>query len=88
MRKPLRVEVPGRERVIYREGKEPPIVIEKEKVVDRWRDQIVLIPRWGIKSPFHINSLIERGERNSSADPKSDDPANANSNVMPLKKVN
>jgi len=50
LRKRLKIEVPGPERVIYREGKEPPVVIEKviEKQVDCWRDQIVLIPRWGI----------------------------------------
>jgi hypothetical protein len=90
MRKLLKVEVPGPERVIYRDGKEPPLVIEKviEKVVDRPIDQIVLIPRSGIRFPVYINSLIGRGSRSLGADPKGDDPANANSNVMPLKKVN
>jgi hypothetical protein len=89
MRRLLKIEVPGPERVIYRDGKEPPIMVEKviEKVVDRWRDQIVLIPRWGIKAPVHINSLIGRGQRSFGTDPTSDDPVNANSNVKPLKKV-
>jgi hypothetical protein len=59
-----------------------------EKVVDRPIDQIVLIPRSGIRFPVYINSLIGRGSRSLGADPKGDDPANANSNVMPLKKVN
>jgi hypothetical protein len=61
LRKPLKVEVPGPERVVYRDGKEPPVIIEKpvDRIVDR--DQIVLIPRWGIKAPIHINPLVERG---------------------------
>jgi hypothetical protein len=90
LRKRLKIEVPGPERVIYREGKEPPVVIEKviEKQVDRWRDQIVLIPRWGIKAPVHVNALIGGKEPSFSACPTGSDPANANSNVMPLKKVN
>ena len=64
-RRPLKIEVPGPERVIYRDGKEPPIVVEKE--VERYIDQIVLIPRWGINSPIHVNSLIRRGERGAEA---------------------
>jgi hypothetical protein len=90
LRKPLKVEVPGEERVVYREGKEPPVVVEKviEKAVDRWREQIVLIPRWGIKSPIHINSLIGRGLPGSGPDPKEEGAANTNFNVMPLKKAN
>lgn len=79
-RRPLKVEVPGPERVIYRDGKEPPIVTEKEVV--RWIDQIVLIPRWGIKAPIHVNSLFKRSDCQPS------DMAKANSNVTPLKKVN
>jgi hypothetical protein len=61
LRKPLKVEVPGPERLAYRDGKEPPVIIEKpvDRIVDR--DQIVLIPRWGIKAPIHINLLVERG---------------------------
>jgi hypothetical protein len=90
LRKRLKIEVPGPERVIYREGKEPPVVIEKviEKQVDRWRDQIVLIPRWGITAPVHVNSLIGREELSFSAGTAGNDPASANSNVMPLKKAN
>jgi hypothetical protein len=88
LRKRLKIEVPGPERVIYREGKEPPVVIEKviEKQVDRWRDQIVLIPRWGIKAPVHVNSLIGSRELSPSGRSASNEPENANSNVMPLKK--
>jgi hypothetical protein len=78
-RRPLKVEVPGPERVIHRDGKEPPIVIEKP--VDRYVDQIVLIPRWGIRSPIHVNSLVTRGERSL------DEAAESGSNVTPLKKV-
>jgi hypothetical protein len=64
-RKPIVREVPGPERVIYRDGKEP-IVVEKEVV--RWIDQIVLIPRWGIRFPIHLNSLLRRGEQRSAAE--------------------
>ena len=78
-RKPIVREVPGPERVTYRDGKEPPIVIEK--IVDRLIDHIVLIPRWGIWSPTYINSLIRSGNRN----PQIDDPA-IMPNVMQLKK--
>jgi hypothetical protein len=42
-RKPVYRDVPGPERVIYRDGKEPPTVVEKEVV--RWIDRIVLIKR-------------------------------------------
>ena len=85
-RRPLKVEVPGLERVIYKEGKEPPAVVEKEVV--RWIDQIVLIPRWGITAPVHINSLIRNNERSAGLHPNGDDPVGATSNVLPLKKVN
>jgi hypothetical protein len=44
------------EKIIYRDGKEPPVIVEKEVV--KWIDRIVLIPRWGIKFPVHVNSLI------------------------------
>ena len=37
---------------------EPPTIVEKEKEVVKWIDRIVLIPRWGIKTPIHVNSLI------------------------------
>jgi hypothetical protein len=90
LRKPLKIQVPGEERVIYRDGKEPPVVVEKviEKIVDRWREHIVLIPRWGIKFPIYINSLIRRGQPVSGAETNDDGSANANSNVTPLKRVN
>ena len=80
-RKPLKVEVPGPERVIYRDGKEPPVVVEK--LVDRLIDHIVLIPRWGIWNPTYINSLIRSGKRNVA---EHDDPADGTSNVTQLKK--
>jgi hypothetical protein len=82
-RRPLKVEVPGPERVEYRDGKEPPIVIEKEVV--RWIDRIVLIPRWGIRKPIDVNALIGR---NVGPHPKAHDTVDAASNVMQLKKVN
>src|SRR5262249_808277 len=82
-RKPLKVEVPGPERVEYRDGKEPPIVVEKEVI--RWIDRIVLIPRWGIRIPTYINALIER---NVGPHPNAHDPVDTTSNVMQLKKVN
>jgi hypothetical protein len=44
------------EKIIYRDGKEPPDIVEKEVV--KWIDRIVLIPRWGIKFPVHVNSLL------------------------------
>jgi hypothetical protein len=72
-RKPIVREMPGPERVVYRDGKEP-IVVEKEVV--RWIDQIVLIPRWGIRFPVHLNSLIRRGS----------DAADQTSNVMSFAK--
>jgi hypothetical protein len=50
-------EVPV-EKIVYRDGKEPPTIVEKEKEVVKWIDRIVLIPRWGIKMPIHVNSLI------------------------------
>jgi hypothetical protein len=80
-RKPLKVEMLGPERVIYRDGKEPPVVVEK--LVDRLIDHIVLIPRWGIWSPTYINSLIRSGKRNIA---DHDDPADSTSNVTQLKK--
>jgi hypothetical protein len=83
-RRPLKIEVLGPERVIYKGGKEPPIVIEKEVV--RWIDQILLIPRWGIKAPIHVNSLIRRNEWRPGLHPKGDDPVDATSNVTSLKR--
>jgi hypothetical protein len=80
-RKPIKVAVPGPERVIYRDGKEPPVVVEK--LVDRLIDHIVLIPRWGIWNPTYINSLIRSGKPNVA---DHDDPADSTSNVTQLKK--
>jgi hypothetical protein len=82
-RDPLKVEVPGPVRVEYRDGKGPPVVMEKEVV--RWVDRIVLIPRWGIRVPTYINALIER---NVGPHSKVHDVADTTSNVMQLKKVN
>jgi hypothetical protein len=81
-RKPLKVEVIGPERVIYRDGKEPPTVVEKEVV--RFIDQIVLIPRWGIKFPIHINALFQRDGRNRGDHSEGADSADVTSNVTPL----
>jgi hypothetical protein len=85
-RRPLKIEVPGPERVIYRDGKEPPVVVEKEVV--RWIDRIVLIPRWGIRMPFHINSILGKGGQSSGASPQESTEGPAVSNVMQLKKAN
>jgi len=54
-RKKIYRDVPV-EKIVYRDGKEPPTVVEKEVV--RWVDRIVLIPRWGVKYPIHANSLV------------------------------
>jgi hypothetical protein len=82
-RKPLRVEVMGPERVIYRDGKEPPTIVEKEVI--RPVDQIVLIPRWGIKNPVHINALLRRGNgQNRTEYHEAEDSAEVLSNVTPL----
>jgi hypothetical protein len=78
MRKPLKIDVPGPERVVYRDGKEPAQVIVKDKEVVRWIDRIVLIPRWGIKAPLYVNSLFgHRGSEDL-----------AESKVTQLKKAN
>jgi hypothetical protein len=81
-RRPLKVEVMGPERVIYRDGKEPPMVVEKEVV--RFIDQIVLIPRWGIKFPIHINALFRRDGRNRGEHSEGADSADVTSNVTQL----
>ena len=85
-RRPLKIEVAGPERVIYQGGKEPPVVVEKEVV--RWIDRIVLIPRWGIWTPFHVNSIIGKGDQSSRALPREGAEGVVASNVMPLKKGN
>ena len=55
----VKKEVPV-EKIIYRDGKEPPITVEVEKV--KWIDRIVLIPRWNVRYPVHVNSLIKDDE--------------------------
>jgi hypothetical protein len=92
-RRPLKIEVAGPERVIYRDGKEPPVVIEKEPVVVekevvRRIDQIVLIPCRGIRMPFHINSIIRNIGRSSGVSPHDGAASEVASNVMTLKKAN
>jgi hypothetical protein len=70
--------------MIYRDGKEPPTVVEKE--VTRFVDQIVLIPRWGIRAPIHVNRLLSgRNGRNRDDDPNSYS-GDVISNVTPLGK--
>jgi hypothetical protein len=81
-RRPLKVEVMGPERVIYRDGKEPPTIVEKEVI--RPIDQIVLIPRWGIKYPVHINALVRRDARNRGDHSEGADSADVTSNVTTL----
>ena len=66
-------EVPGPERVIYRDGKEPAVTVEKE--VPRFIDRIVLIPRFGIRFPVYVNGLFRRGAQRQPEAP---------SNVQPL----
>jgi hypothetical protein len=47
----------------------------------------LLIPRWGIKVPIHINALLSRRNgRQRGDDAKSDDSAADVSNVTPLGK--
>jgi hypothetical protein len=62
------------EKIIYRYGKEPSTVVKEEVV--KWIDRIVLIPRWGIRAPLHVNSLIN------------DQKAVTATNVTAMKKVN
>jgi hypothetical protein len=62
-RKPLKVQIPGPERTVYRDGQAPPappIVIEKE--VPRFIDRIILIPRFGIRFPVYLNNLFHRND--------------------------
>ena len=44
-------------KTIYRDGKEPPTIVKEEVV--KWIDRIVLIPRWGLRAPIYVNSLIK-----------------------------
>jgi len=83
-RKPLKVEVPGPVSVIYRDGKEPPVVIEKEVI--RFIDRIVLIPRWGIKVPTYINALFSPPNGREGSNHQVGESADDMSNVTPLSK--
>jgi hypothetical protein len=85
-RKLLVREVPGPERIVYRDGKEPPTIIEKIVEVIRYVDRIVLIPRWGIRIPTYINSLFQSVTRSTGVGPQVDDPTDSTSNVTQLKK--
>jgi hypothetical protein len=57
--------VAGPERAFYRDGKEPAVVVEKEVI--RTAQEIVLIPRWGMRIPFHVNSFVRKNDRASGA---------------------
>jgi len=83
-RKAVVREVPGPEVVIYRDGKEPPTVVEKEVV--RLVDQIFLIPRWGITSPVHVNSFLRRNKGKRTSVSKDQNNVDATPNVRPLKR--
>jgi hypothetical protein len=85
-RKSIVREVPGPERVIYRDGKEPPTVVEKLVEVVRYIDQIVLIPRFGIRAPVHVNSLIRNSDQSSDARSAESNPAEVASNVTSFNK--
>jgi hypothetical protein len=65
-RKQLVVKVPGPERIEYRDGQAPPIVVEKE--VPRFIDRIILIPRFGIRFPVYLNRLF-RGDESGQTGP-------------------
>jgi hypothetical protein len=83
-RRPIVREIVGPERVIYRDGKEPATVVEKE--VPRFIDQIVLIPRWGIKAPIHVNGLLSRHNGRERSDYSTRESVDGMSNVTPLGK--
>ena len=83
-RRPLKVEMMGPERVIYRDGKEPPTVVEKEVI--RFIDRIVLIPRGGIKVPTYINALFSRPNGREGAYHPGGESVDEMSNVTPLGK--
>jgi hypothetical protein len=55
-RKKIYRDVPV-EKIIYKDGKEPSTIVKEEVV--KWIDRIVLIPRWGVRTPVHVNSLIK-----------------------------
>jgi hypothetical protein len=52
----------------------------------RFIDQIVLIPRWGIRNPIHINALFRRNGRNRGDYPQDEDSGDVMSNVTLLGK--
>jgi hypothetical protein len=85
-RKPIVRELPGPERVEYRDGKEPPTIVEKIVEVVRYIDQIVLIPRFGIRAPVHVNSLTRPDDRSSGLRPEKGDSGDFASNVTSLNK--
>jgi hypothetical protein len=60
-RKPVVREIVGPERVIFRDGPPPPVVIEKE--VPRFIDRVVLIPRFGVRFPLYVNRLFREGSK-------------------------
>src|SRR5262249_9562502 len=55
-RKTIYRDVPV-EKIIYRDGKEPPAIVKEEVV--KWIDRIVLIPRWSVRNPVYVNYLIK-----------------------------
>jgi hypothetical protein len=64
-RRPIYRDVPVEiKKEIYLDGKEPAKIVEIEKEVVKWIDRIVLIPRWGIRTPIHVNSLIRDKQSN------------------------
>jgi hypothetical protein len=82
-RRPLKVEV-IKERPVYLGGKEPPTIVEKE--VPRYIDQIFLIPRWGIKTPLHINAFLSGRNGRNHGDDAQGHSSDGISNVTPLGK--
>jgi len=83
-RKPLKVEVPGAERIVYRDGKEQ-VVVEKEVV--RFIDKIVLIPRWGIHRPFFVNASVRKREQRSDTQSEDEMSDQVASNVTQMKRA-
>lgn len=79
-RKQLVREVAGPERIVYRDGASPPTIVEKEVV--RLVDRIILIPRFGIRSPTYINRLFGKDDQFPNAKEELEGP----SNVMVLAK--
>jgi hypothetical protein len=74
-RKPIFRDV-VKEIPMYKEGPPPPTIEEREVV--KWIDRIVLIPRWGVRYPVHVNSLIKDDQ------PR---PPPSTPNVTEIKKV-